>query len=172
MDLWFVKFDPEKVTLLTGNTVVIDDVGKQRISVKAADALREWLRPLELHRLKAQQERSCRDSSQQTAKLHKGHRIGLMTTVTSAFGKKNTWSKMVADAVRSEVDGNVSVFYLDNNEASKVRTMLAREAFNFGRSEVQFLSRSRTSNVIHSIDDSGSPVKGGICCTRVTESAL
>lgn len=80
--------------------------------------------------------------------------------VTSAYGRKNTWSKMVADAIRNEVDGKVSVFYLDNNEASKVSSLLAREAFDFGRAEVQFLRRSGKSNVIHTIADPGSPVKG------------
>ena len=80
--------------------------------------------------------------------------------VKTAFGKKNAWSEKVAKAIRDEVDGKVSVFYVDKTQARQISTRLAREAFDFGKSEVQFLSFPRTSNVIHSIADFGSPVKG------------
>lgn len=78
--------------------------------------------------------------------------------VKSAFGKKNLWSEKVAKALRDEVDGKVAVFYIDSNEARQISNRLAREAFNFGKSERQLLSV--TKGTVHSIADFGSPVKG------------
>ena len=78
--------------------------------------------------------------------------------VKSAFGKKNLWSEKVAKALRDEVDGKVSVFYIDSNEARQISNRLAREAFNFGKSERQLLSG--TKGTVHSLSDYGSPVKG------------
>ena len=51
-------------------------------------------------------------------------------------------------------------FYIDKTQARQISNRLARDAFDFGKSEVQFLSLPRASNVIHSIADFGSPVKG------------
>jgi len=78
--------------------------------------------------------------------------------VKSAFGKKNLWSEKIAKALRDEVDGKIGVFYVDSNEARQISNRLAREAFNFGRSERQLLSSAK--GTIHSLSDSGSPVKG------------
>ena len=78
--------------------------------------------------------------------------------VKSAFGKKNLWSEKVAKALRDEVDGKISVFYVDSNEARQISNRLAREAFNFGKSERQLLSV--TKGTVHSLSDFGSPVKG------------
>lgn len=80
--------------------------------------------------------------------------------VKTVFGKQNAWSEKVAKAIRDEVDGKVSVFYIDKTQARQISNRLARDAFDFGKSEVQFLSLPRASNVIHSIADFGSPVKG------------
>ena len=81
---------------------------------------------------------------------------------SSFFGKKNAWTEMIANALRNEVDGKVSVFYLDSNEAKTIQNRLARDAFNIGRSELQSLSRSNASSTWHSITDAGSPVNGVI----------
>ena len=46
----------------------------------------------------------------------------------------------------------------DDNEARTIENRLAREAFNFGRTERQLLRR--TKGTVHSVSDFGSPVKG------------
>ncbi len=58
----------------------------------------------------------------------------------SAFGKNNLWSEKIAKALRDEVDGKISVFYVDSNEARQISNRLARKAFFFGKSERQLLS--------------------------------
>jgi len=50
------------------------------------------------------------------------------------------------------------MFYTDSNEARQISNRLAREAFNFGKSERQLLSG--TKGTVHSLSDYGSPVKG------------
>ena len=78
--------------------------------------------------------------------------------VKSAFGKKNIWSEKVAKALRDEVDGKISVFYIDSNEARQIENRLAREAFHFGGTERQLLRSAK--GTVHSVSDFGSPVKG------------
>ena len=59
--------DTDEIACLTKTTLVLKSGEKQRVSVKAADALREWLMPLELRRLKAQQALPCKGSSPQAS---------------------------------------------------------------------------------------------------------
>ncbi|MCQ2367776.1 MAG: hypothetical protein MJ109_02045 [Kiritimatiellae bacterium] len=76
------------------------------------------------------------------------------------FDKKNLCTEKIAKAIRDEVDGKVGVFYVDKTEAKTIANRLANEAFSIGRTEVQFLRRPQRTNVVHSLSDLGSPVKG------------
>jgi len=78
-------------------------------------------------------------------------------------GRTEESASSTGSSIANSVDGaqgGRAKFYVDKTQARQISTRLAREAFDFGKSEVQFLSFPRTSNVIHSIADFGSPVKG------------
>lgn len=95
--------------------------------------------------------------------------------MTSAYGRGNTWSKLVLDALDAEAKGNVGVFYIDNAKASVIWNQLA-SALKSGASGAAGLQlpqatsqspstgsrplvrRSFSADVVHRITDSDSPV--------------
>lgn len=70
--------------------------------------------------------------------------------IVSIFAKNNAVSKQLNEAIKSELKGNVSVFYLNNKKAA---ALLQRAGLQLPR------GLFRNNGYIHSIRDNGSNVK-------------
>ena len=68
--------------------------------------------------------------------------------ITSFYGRQNTISKLVSNAVKKENNGQIGIFYADKKTSPNV----------LAGAKVQYLRRS-TSELVHKITDVGSPVK-------------
>lgn len=80
--------------------------------------------------------------------------------MTSAHGRKNAWTGLVADALEAEQNGKVGVFYLDKAKASKVFTKLAKANPALASVGLMYAKEPQADGVRHSITDPDSPVKG------------
>ena len=80
--------------------------------------------------------------------------------MTSAHGRKNAWTGLVADALEAEQNGKVGVFYLDKAKASKVFTKLAKANPTLASVGLMYAKEPQADGVRHSITDPDSPVKG------------
>ena len=80
--------------------------------------------------------------------------------MTSAHGRKNAWTGLVADALEAEQNGTVGVFYLDKAKASKVFTKLAKANPTLASVGLMYAKEPQADGVKHSITDPDSPVKG------------
>ena len=80
--------------------------------------------------------------------------------MTSAHGRKNAWTGLVADALEAEQNGKVGVFYLDKAKASKVFTKLAKANPTLASVGLMYAKEPQADGVKHSITDPDSPVKG------------
>jgi hypothetical protein len=95
--------------------------------------------------------------------------------MTSAYGKDNTWSKLIVKALEAESMGDAGVFYIDNTRASMIDNQLARAYKNqkLGGTGLQLpqadkspfdwqdaikFRRSLKTDFVRSITDPGSPV--------------
>lgn len=69
--------------------------------------------------------------------------------IVSAYTKKNAISKLLNDAIDSEMSGNISIYYIDKNKAMQLSSAIG----------VQFPGGFKNiDGYVHSIRDSGSPV--------------
>ena len=69
--------------------------------------------------------------------------------IVSAYTKKNAISKLLNDAIDSEMSGNISIYYIDKNKAMQLSSAIG----------VQFPRGFKNiDGYVHSIRDSGSPV--------------
>ena len=86
--------------------------------------------------------------------------------LTSAYGRDNTWSRLVVDALQDEAKGNVAVFYIDTTRANLIKNQLARVkksgAMVLERLGQQLPRGQHRADFVHSIADPESPVKGAI----------
>jgi len=80
--------------------------------------------------------------------------------LTSAHGRKNAWSGLIADAIKAEDNGDVGIFYIDKAKASKVFTKLAQANPQLARAGLKYAKTPQSNGVLHSVSDPGSPVKG------------
>ena len=80
--------------------------------------------------------------------------------LTSAHGRKNAWSGLVAEAIKAEENGGVGIFYIDKAKASKVFTKLAQANPQLARAGLKYAKTPQSNGMLHSVSDPGSPVKG------------
>ena len=106
--------------------------------------------------------------------------------MTSAYGKDNAWSKLVANAIEAERNGKVGVFFIDSTKASVIENQLASVVKSGVRSTAglqlprtasrqspsnfrSWFSTLRNPDSVHSIADPGSPVNAA-SMVRETET--
>lgn len=86
--------------------------------------------------------------------------------LATTYGKDNTWSKLVVDALQDEANGKVAVFYIDTTRANLIKNQLARVeksgANGVGKARLQLPRGQHRADLVHSITDPESPVKGAI----------
>ncbi|MBR3222638.1 MAG: zeta toxin family protein [Kiritimatiellae bacterium] len=80
--------------------------------------------------------------------------------LTSAHGRKNTWKGLVSEAIETEENGGVGIFYIDKAKASKVFTKLAQANPKLASAGLKYAKKPQSNGTLHSIADADSPVKG------------
>lgn len=80
--------------------------------------------------------------------------------VTSAYGKNNSISKVLHDAIEQERNGNFRLYYLDEEKATAL--------FQVARVPMPKMPGTHDGGFIHSLTDTASPVKLKI--SSVTQS--
>jgi len=80
--------------------------------------------------------------------------------LTSAHGRKNTWKGLVSEAIETEENGGVGIFYIDKAKASKVFTKLAQANPKLASAGLKYAKKPQGNGTLHSIADADSPVKG------------
>lgn len=86
-----------------------------------------------------------------------GHQNGLLidsNAVTSAYGKNNSISKVLRDAIDQESNGQFRLFYLDQNKATAL--------LQVAKVPMPKMPATHNGGYIHTISDPGSPVKSKI----------
>jgi len=80
--------------------------------------------------------------------------------LTSAHGRKNAWKGLVSEAIETEENGGVGIFYIDKAKASKVFTKLAQANPKLASAGLKYAKKPQGNGTLHSIADADSPVKG------------